>query len=114
TILADRFPTARFDRRDADLDLVKLGAGNERQHLGLRDLQIDNRAVADIGPATRQSVGVVAIAFEIVAPGLAPEALGDGAAFDRHRRNGLSLLLELLQLLLGLAPPLRHRNIGPK
>src|SRR5262249_23426437 len=47
----DAFPTTCFDGRDADLDLVELGAGDERVDLALDDLEVDDRAVANIGPA---------------------------------------------------------------
>src|SRR5262249_29287 len=110
----DGFPTTRFDGRDADLDLVELRAGEQRVDFALGDLKMDDRAVPNIGAAGRQSIRIVAVAFQIIAPGLAPEALGDDAAVDRHWRNRLPILPELLQFLLCLPPPLRDRNVRPE
>ena len=72
---------------------VELRAADHRRDLAARDLQVDHRAVADVGAAARQAVRVVAVALEVVAPGLAPEGAGDGAALDDHGRDRLSLLL---------------------
>ena len=85
--------------RDVDLHLVDFRAAHQRLDLAARDLQVDDRAIADIGAPARQPVFVVGIAFEIVAPRLAPEALGDLTALDDDRRNDAPLLLELLDLL---------------
>src|SRR5689334_5279467 len=94
-----------LDRFDRNLDLVELGAGDERHHLAFGDLQVDDRTVPDIGAPARQAVRIVAVALKIGAPRLAPEALGNRTALDRDRRRELSFLLELLQLLLGTVPP---------
>jgi hypothetical protein len=41
--------------------------------LAFYDLQVDNRTVADVSPATWQPILIVAIPLKIGAPGLAPE-----------------------------------------
>src|SRR5450759_1414330 len=94
-ISTDGFPACSRDRRNGDLDLVEFRPGYHCGDLALRDLQVDDGAVADIGPATRQAVLIVAVSFEVVAPRLAPEALGNCAALDTHGCNGLSPLPEL-------------------
>src|ERR1039458_6994953 len=73
--------------RTSDLDLVEFRPGHHRSHLALRDLQVDDGAVADIGPAARQAVLIVAVSFEVIAPRLPPEALGNCAALDTHGCN---------------------------
>src|SRR5674476_401651 len=110
-IPADGFPACSRDRRDGDLDLVEFRPGHHRSDLALRDLQVDDGAVADIGPAARQAVLIVAVSFEVIAPRLPPEALGNCAALDTHGCNGLSPLPELGYLLLGAPPLLGHRHI---
>ena len=60
----------------------------------------------------RQAVREIAVAFEVLAPRLAPERLGDGASLDHHRRDRVALLRQLLHLALGVAPPLGHRHVG--
>src|ERR1039458_6492422 len=52
-----------------------------------RNLQIDHRPVAHIGPPARQPVGIIAVPLQVLAPGHAPKRLGDGAAFDADRKS---------------------------
>ena len=87
--------------------LVNLRAADQRLDLARRDLQIDHRSIAHVGPAARQPIREVAVALEIVAPRLAPERLGDGAALDDDRRDWVPFLLELLHFARRLPPPLR-------
>src|SRR5450631_1853802 len=95
-----------------ELDAVDLGAGHQRVHLAGVDTQIDDGTVAHIGPPTRQAVRKVAVGLQVVAPGLAPEAARDRAAFDGHRLADLPHFHQRRSLALSLAPPLRDRNIG--
>src|ERR1022692_2712279 len=78
-----------------------------------RNLQIDHRPVAHIGPPARQPVGIIAVPLQVLAPGHAPKRLGDGAAFDADGCDGMPLLLALLHLARRSAPTLPSRNIGP-
>src|SRR5262245_39529177 len=76
------------------------------------NLQIDYRAIAHIGPAARQAVGIVAVPFEVPAPGLAPECPCDGPSLDGDRRGGMPFLAALFHLAHPLPAPLGNRNIG--
>src|SRR3990172_7195405 len=72
---------------DGDLDVVDFGAGDLGLDLALNDRQVADRPVADIGAASRQAVLEVAERLQVLAPSLAPEALGDLAALDRDGLN---------------------------
>src|SRR6266849_3034370 len=76
------------------------------------DPQIDDRSIAHVGPAARQPIREVAVAFEIVAPRLAPERRGDRAPFNLDRRCVTALLLEFRQFPRSLKPPNADRNVG--
>src|ERR1039457_6575931 len=69
------FSAALCNSRAADVGM-DLAGGN---------LQVDHGPVAHIGPPARQPVGIIAVPLEVLAPGRAPERLGDGAAFDADR-----------------------------
>ena len=101
------------DRRHFQRDFVQRRPADECLNRAGRNLQIDHRPIAHIGPRARQPVRIIAVPLQVFAPCLAPESGGDGAARDAHGRNGVPLLLALLQLAQRFAPPLRHRNIGP-
>src|SRR5487761_1115408 len=73
-----------------------------------------NRTVARVGTAARQTVAVVAVRFQIIAPCFAPEGGGDGAAGNFYRGYLLPVLGQLLQPAHRLGPPLSHGNIRSK
>src|SRR3954466_9149058 len=72
-IPADGFPACSRDWRNGDLDVVELGSGNRRDDLALRDLQVEDGAVANIGTAARQPVLIIAVMLQVRAPRLPPE-----------------------------------------
>src|ERR1700724_4744997 len=96
-VLADRFPARLRDRANLDLYRIDVCAAHLRSDLAALDLQIDDRTVTYICSAARQTVRVIGIALQILAPRLAPEIARDRAALDDHRRDGVALLLQLLR-----------------
>src|SRR5205085_864606 len=110
----DRLPNARRQRSDRHGHVVQGRAADQCGDLARLDLQVYDRAVADVGPAARQAVTDVAVRFEVLAPGRAPERVGDGAAFDRDGRDRDALLLSLGQLAGGLGAPLDDADVRPK
>src|ERR1039457_4935423 len=111
-ILADGFPARLRDRSYPHLNLVDLRAADQGFDFARRNLKIDHGTVAHIGPPAWQAVFKVAIAFQVVAPSLAPEGLDNRAAFHHHRRDWMALLFQLGHLAGRFPAPLRHRNIG--
>src|SRR5208283_5943450 len=85
---AYRFPSLRRSQGDVDLHFVDIGAADQGPEAAARDLEIDDRAVANIGSAARQAIFEIGIAFEIVAPSLAPKTLRDLASFKDDRVDG--------------------------
>src|SRR5258708_27483594 len=96
---------------DGDRDVGKAGATDPRGKLALGDLQVDDKSVADIAATARQATGKIAVSFEIGAPRLAPEVLGDLAALDDHGRDRAIPLLELGQFSRGSLPLLGDRDV---
>src|SRR6266478_6263798 len=92
-IPTDRLPARRLDGCNGDLDFVERRTGDHRYDLALRNLQVEDGAVADIGSAARHASRIVAITLKVGAPRLAPESFSDRAALDRHGGNGLPLSL---------------------
>src|SRR5208282_5221463 len=111
---ADCPPAGRRCYGDVNLDLVDLGAADQRLDLAALDLEVDHRAVVDVGSPTWQAVGEVRIALKVVAPRLAPEAPGDLAALDDDRRDRAPFLSELLDFLRRLRAARRDRDIWPE
>src|SRR5207249_9111437 len=109
---ADGAPAGSRHRSDRHLHVVHRRAADERRDAARADLQIDHRSVAHVGPSARQPIREVAIAFEVVAPGFAPERPGNRAAFDHDRRYLAALLLELRQFARGLSPSSADRDVG--
>ena len=66
-------PRRLRQRLDGNRNRVDLRAADNRLDLALLDLQVDDRAIAGVGAAARQAIGKIAVRFEIVAPGLAPD-----------------------------------------
>src|SRR5207244_3291503 len=96
-------------------DAIDLRAGDDGADFAALDLHIENGAVANIGAAARQTILEVAVAFEIVAPGLAPHGTGDGAALHLDGRQCPLLFFGKLgsePRRVGAA--LGDRNIGTK
>src|SRR5580693_2289717 len=93
---------------------LDLRAADQRLDLAARELEVDHRAVTNVGAPARQAVREIGIAFEVVAPSLAPEAPGDLAALDDDRRDDAPFLLQLLDFLLRLLATRGGRNIGPE
>src|ERR1035437_1269276 len=111
-VRADGSPARLFDRRHPYRYLVNFRTADQGFDLAGRDLKIDYGTVADIGPAARQAVGKVAVLFQVLAPGLAPEGLDDGAAFHHHRRDRMAFLLELGHRFCGFLSPFGNGDIG--
>lgn len=66
---------------DRDCDLVELGAADEGFDATGLDFKVTDGAVAHVGSTAREAVFVVAVVFEVTAPGVTPEGFGDfGAA----------------------------------
>src|SRR5207244_286976 len=95
-----------------DSDPVEIGTSDHRGDLALGDLKVNDTTVADIGASARQAVLVVAVAFEVCAPSLAPETPGNPAALDLDGSDGLSPLVQLGHLAFCLPALLGHRNIA--
>ena len=109
--LFDRAPLLARQRLDRDLDGVEFGAADLGLDPALVDGQVADGAVADVGAAARQAVLKVAERFQVLAPGFAPEGLGDLAAFDRDRLDVHALLAQgvhLLHRLAGAVRPPKH------
>src|SRR5208282_4563534 len=111
---ADCPPARRRCYGDVNLDLVDLGAADQRLDLAALDLEVDHRAVVDVGSPTRKAVGEVRIALKVVAPRLAPEAPDDLAALDDHRRDDAPFFCELPDFLRRLRAPCGNRHIRPE
>src|SRR6516165_9599733 len=112
-IATNRLPAGSLDRRNGDLDPVEIGTSDHRGDLSFGDLKVDHRTVADIGASARQAVLVVAVAFEVRAPRLAPETFGNRTPLDLHGSNGPSPLLQLGHFAFRLSALLGHRYIWP-
>src|SRR3984957_5904139 len=78
---------------DANGDSVQTGTHHLGGHFARTDFKIDDRAVAQIRAAARQTVRVVAIALQVLAPSLAPKRIRNCAAGCGHRREHLTLSL---------------------
>src|SRR5208283_287000 len=87
-VAADRLPSLWRGHGDVDLHFVDIGTADQGPHAAAPDLQIDDRAVANIGSTARQAIFEIGIAFEIVAPSLAPKTLRDLASFKDDRVDG--------------------------
>src|SRR4029077_19752434 len=99
------------DGGDLDLDSVKLRAADDRSHGPRRDLQIHDRTVSNVSTAAWQPVREVAVTLEVVAPGCAPERLGDLAAVDDDRQGVMALLLQRRQLVQRLKATHGDRHV---
>src|SRR5680860_292171 len=86
-IRADRAPLAWRQRLYGNDNLVDRRSADQRFDLQSRYLEIDYQPIADVRPTAGQSVLVVAIAFQIVAPRLPPKRSDDFASLDRDRRD---------------------------
>ena len=107
-------PLLARQRLDRHLDVVKLRAGDLGLDAPLGHCQVANRAVADVGAAAGQPVLVVAERLQVLAPGLAPEALGDLAAVDLDGLNVNALFPQGFHLLQRLPTPFGDGNVrGP-
>src|SRR5438876_511377 len=102
------------ERNDVDLDFVQFRSAHEGLDPPLLDLQVHHRTVANVSPAARQAVFVIAVALEVRTPGLAPEGRGDGSAHDADGGNRLPLPGSLGDFLRRSGAPLSHGNIRPE
>src|SRR5215207_8014486 len=68
TIPTDRVPAHRRNRCDRDLDFVERRPGDHGRDLALLDLQVDHQTGAEVCPAPRQAVLVIAVPLEVAAP----------------------------------------------
>ncbi len=110
-ILADRRPPSLGHGRDFHRHPVELRSAHDGADRAGRDAQIDHRSVAHVRASPWQAVREIAVALEVVAPGLAPKRSGDRAALDDHRGCRIALLLERLRLPRGPVPARRHGNV---
>src|SRR5439155_13152370 len=68
----------------------------------------------NVSAPAREAVCVVAVGFEVVAPGFSPEGSGNLASVQHHRRGCVAALLrKFCQRARGFGPPLAHRYIRP-
>src|SRR5712672_430984 len=81
----DSAPVSLRQRLDRDLYAVQLRAAHEPPDLSGADFEIDHGAMANVATAARQAIFKVPVRLEIIAPGLAPEAAGDGPTFNHDR-----------------------------
>ena len=105
-LVLDAGPSPLDQALDLDVDLVDFRATDEGADAPGLDLQVDHRAVAHVRPAARQSIGVVAVGLEVLAPRVAPKSRGDLAARNLDRRDLAPGLLQPGDLLRGLAAAL--------
>ena len=84
-------------------------------HLGLDEtlgnFEVADAAVAHVAASAREPVLVVCVLFQAVAPGLAPEGLGQSAFERLDGLNFQPLFLQLGQSLLGSGYLFRDRNV---
>src|SRR5262249_3223826 len=84
-VVTYRFPSLLWNRRDSHFYVINARSADECIHNTPCDLQIDDASAAYISPSPRQAIGVIAVLFEILAPGLSPEGLRDSSSPDDHR-----------------------------
>lgn len=77
-----RLPSVRFNQIDIDFDSVKVTSTYQRAHDSGSNVQIDDRTVPNVTATAGEPVGIVAVRFEVRAPGFAPEAPGNRPAVD--------------------------------
>jgi hypothetical protein len=82
---AQRFPLRLGHGRHADPHRVHRRAADERPDLAGPDLQIHDGALPHVAAPALQTVREVVVAFQILAPRLAPERLGDRAPGNDDR-----------------------------
>src|SRR5439155_14697653 len=81
------------------------------KNLALLNEQVKHRPIPDVSAAARQAISVIAIAFEVVAPCLAPERLGDLGPLNLNRLELESLLFQLSRRLFRLRLALRDGHM---
>ena len=81
---------------DVDLDFIEFGAADEGFDASGFDFEVANGAVAHVGAAAWEAAFIVAVGFEVAAPGVAPEGFGDFVAAERF--NGLDFVALLAEL----------------
>src|SRR5262249_25469943 len=84
-VATDGAPTSFGHARHVDLDLVNLGPAHPPGHCAGRHLQIDDRSVSHVRPPPREAIAVIAVAFQILTPGFAPERPRDLSAVKEDR-----------------------------
>src|SRR5208337_232301 len=99
-------------RRDLDLDPVETRTHDLGGRFARPDIQIDHRAVTQVGPSAWQAIGIVAVALQVLAPRLAPEGFRDRTAARGHRGQRLALFRELSRRLGRFLATCGYRNIG--
>src|SRR5256884_1322529 len=112
TVLADGFPARLADRRDFHTDFIDGRAAHKRFHFTEGNLQIDDGTIAHVSAAAGQTICVITVTFQILAPGFSPEGCSNAAAFNLDRRDDVPLFLQLRDLAHRLRLPLRDRHIG--
>ena len=112
----DVLPEVGWYRRNLDLDPVQTRATHHGCNATPFNLQIENRTVPRVGSSSWQSIGIVAVIFEILTPSFAPKSHGH---FPRRNMDGTTRLafgtfVQFSELLCGLGSSLCNGYIrGP-
>src|SRR5687767_4015109 len=80
--MADCLPALLGDRRDLDFDLIHSRPAYQSIHGSRLDLQIEYAATSYVGATAWESIGIVAVALEVLAPGLSPKRICDPSAVN--------------------------------
>src|SRR6185369_14274041 len=99
----DAAPMASSQGLDRDLHAIDLRAAHEPRDLSGADFEIDDGTMANVAAAARQAVFKIPVRLEILAPGLAPEAAGDGPPFNHDRRQLFAAFGQPLAFASGIA-----------
>ena len=108
------FPAIGIERLDLDRDLIETRPADPRVDLARRNLQIHHRSIANVGAAPWQAIAQIAVSFQVVAPGLAPERCRDLAAFRFDGGCLAALGFELGKLPRRLGLSLGNTDVGFK
>src|SRR6516164_9345934 len=112
TVLADGFPARLTNRRDFHCDFIDGRAAHKRFHFTEGNLQIDDGTIAHVSAAAGQTICVITVTLQVLAPGFSPESCSNAAAFNLDRRDDMPLFPQLGDLAHRLLLPLRDRHVG--
>ena len=108
---ANRTPPLRGGCGNTDVHLVNLRTADQSLNSALGDGQIDDRTIPDIGAPTRQAIGKIGIAIEVVAPRLAPKTCRNAPTLDDNGRNRLPCFQQLPDQFCRIGTPLCDRDV---